>query len=79
VLSNVLGRPITFHPRTFEEDRQLMIDAGLPEAVAEDNAKALGLFAEGDADYVTDDVPSLLGRPARTFEQFATDFAAAFS
>jgi uncharacterized protein YbjT (DUF2867 family) len=79
VLSNVLGRPITFHRRTFEEDRQLMIDAGLPEAVAEDNAKALGLFAEGDADYVTDDVPSLLGRPARTFEQFATDFAAAFS
>jgi uncharacterized protein YbjT (DUF2867 family) len=79
VLSNVLGRPITFHPRTFEEDRQLMIDAGLPEAVAEDNAKALGLFAEGDADYVTDDVPSLLGRSARTFEQFATDFAAAFS
>lgn len=56
-----------------------MIDDGLPETVAEDNAKALGLFAEGDADYVTDDVPAILGRPARTFEQFATDYAAAFS
>jgi hypothetical protein len=79
VLSNVLGRPITFHRLSFEEQKQAMIDAGLPEVVADDNAKALGLFADGDADYVTDDVPSLLGRPARTFEGFATDFAAAFS
>ena len=78
VLSNVLGRPIGFHPITFEEQRQAMIDAGLPETVAEDNAKALSLFAEGDADYITDDVPSLLGRPGCTFEQFPTDFAEAF-
>ncbi len=56
-----------------------MINAGVPETVAEDNAKALSLFAEGDADYITNDVTSLLGRPARTFEQFATDYAAAFS
>jgi diguanylate cyclase len=28
---------------------------------------------------VADDVPSILGRPARTFEQFVTDNAAAFS
>ena len=56
-----------------------MIDAGVPETAAEDNARALNLFARGDADYVTDDVPAILGRPARTFEQFATDHAAAFS
>lgn len=47
--------------------------------VAEDNAKALSLFAAGDADYVTDDVPWPLGRSARTFEQFAIDYVAAFS
>jgi len=58
---------------------QAMINAGLPEVVADDNAKALTLFADGDADYVTDDVPVLLGRPARSFEQFVTDFAVAFS
>jgi hypothetical protein len=28
---------------------------------------------------VTEDVPSLLGRPARSFGQFAADYAAAFS
>jgi hypothetical protein len=63
----------------FEEQKQAMINLGVPEAVAEDRAKALILFAEGDADYVTDDVPSILGRPARSFEQFASDCAAAFS
>jgi len=56
-----------------------MIDAGLPEVVAEDNAKALSLFADVDADYVTDDVQKLLGRPARSFEQFVADSAVAFS
>jgi uncharacterized protein YbjT (DUF2867 family) len=79
VLSKVLGRPITFHPLTFEEERQAMINAGVPEIVAEMNAQALSLFAQGDSDWITDDVPSLLGRPARTFEQFATDHAGAFS
>ena len=59
--------------------QQAMINLGLPETVADDSAKALSLFAEGDADYVTDDVPSILGRPARSFEQFATDYPAVFS
>jgi hypothetical protein len=63
----------------FEEQKQAMINLGVPKAVAEDRAKALILFAERDAGYVTDDVPSILARPARSFEQFATDCAAAFS
>jgi uncharacterized protein YbjT (DUF2867 family) len=79
VLSEVLGRPISFHLLTFEEEMQQMIAAGVPAPVAEDNAKALGLFARGDADYTTEDVPAILGRPARAFEQFATDYATAFS
>ena len=78
VLSTVLGRTITFHPITFEEQRQAMIDVGLPEAVADDNAAAVALMADGDCDYVTDDVPSILGRPARSFERFAADYATAF-
>lgn len=79
VLSRVLGRRITFQPLTVEEQTQAMIDIGLPESLAAMNAQAVALFADGDSDYVTDDVPSLLGRPARTFEQFATDYAPAFS
>jgi len=78
-LSKVLGRPITFHLLTVEEQTQAMVDIGLPESLAAMNAQAVALFADGDSDYVTDDVPSILGRPARTFEQFATDYTPAFS
>ena len=79
VLSKVLGRLVTFQPLTVEEQTQAMIDVGLPESLAAMNAQAVALFAEGDSDYVTGDVPAILGRPARTFEQFAADYAAAFS
>jgi uncharacterized protein YbjT (DUF2867 family) len=79
VLSRVLGRTITFHPMTFEQQKQAFIDVGLPEPVADDRARAFALMAEGDLDYITDDVPSILGRPARNFEQFARDHQAAFS
>ncbi len=79
VLSKALSRPITFRPLTFEEEKEAMISAGLPEGLAAMNAQAVTLFAEGDSDYVTNDVPSILGRPARAFEQFAADYATAFS
>jgi uncharacterized protein YbjT (DUF2867 family) len=78
-LSDVLERPITFHPRTFDEDKQAMMAAGLPEPIAEQNAQAFGLIAEGDAEWLSDDVESILGHRGRTFEQFARDHAAAFT
>jgi uncharacterized protein YbjT (DUF2867 family) len=79
ILTKVLGRLITFHPISYEVQKQAMIDVGLPEPVADDNAKAVALMADGDCDYVTDDVPQILGRPAGSFEQFAVDYAEAFS
>jgi uncharacterized protein YbjT (DUF2867 family) len=78
-LSKVLGRLITFHPLTVQEQTQAMVDIGLPESLAAMNAQAVALFADGDSDYVTGDVPSILGRAARTFDQFAADYTAAFS
>jgi hypothetical protein len=47
VLSTVLARPITFHRLTFEEQKQAMIDLGLPDRVAAMNAQAVALFAQG--------------------------------
>jgi uncharacterized protein YbjT (DUF2867 family) len=79
VLSEVLGRPVGYRPARFAEDRAAMIQAGLPEPVAEMNAQAFSLIAEGDAAWLSEDVPTLLGRPARSFAQFATDFAPAFA
>jgi uncharacterized protein YbjT (DUF2867 family) len=79
VLSKLLGRTITYREVSFDEDRDAMIRAGVPEQVAEMNAQAFSLTAEGDSAWVTDDVASLLSRPARSFEQFAADHATAFS
>jgi uncharacterized protein YbjT (DUF2867 family) len=79
VLSEVLGRPVQYRPVGFEEDRAAMVQAGLPEPVAEMNAQAFSLIAEGDAAWLSQDIPALLGRPARSFTQFAADFAPAFS
>ena len=38
------------------------------------SAQALTLIAGGDAGWLSDDVPSILGRPARSYQQFA-DYA----
>ena len=78
VLSAVLDRPVAYRPVSFDEDRAAMVRAGLPEPVAEMNAQAFSLIAEGDAAWLSEDIPALLGRPARSFDQFAADFAAAF-
>ncbi len=78
-LSRLLGRTVTFQPRSREEDENEMVSAGLPQPVAAMNALALSLFAEGDAEWLSPDMSTLLGRPARTYEQFATDHIAAFS
>jgi uncharacterized protein YbjT (DUF2867 family) len=79
VLSKLLSRAITYREITFEENRDAMIRAGVPTPIAEMNAQAFSLTAEGDAEWITQDVPALLGRPGRTFEQFAADHATAFS
>src|SRR5579863_6287175 len=79
VLSKLLGRTITCRELTFEENKDAMTRAGVPAQIAEMNAQAFSLTADGDAEWVTQDLPSLLGRPARSFEQFTADYAAAFS
>src|SRR5450755_1797422 len=79
VLSKLLGRTITYRELTVEENKDAMIRAGIPEQIAQMNAQAFGLTADGDAAWVTDDIPAILGRPARSFGQFAADHAAAFS
>ncbi len=78
-LSRLLGRTVTFRPQSREEDEAAMVRAGLPQPVAAMNALALSLFAEGEAEWLSRDVPNLLGRPARSYERFATDHVAAFS
>lgn len=78
-LSKILGRSVGYHELSFEEDKNAMIHAGLPKEVAEMNAQFFSMVAVGDTDWLSADVPFLLGHLARSFEEFATDYASAFS
>ncbi len=79
VLSQIVGRSITYRELSYEQNLAALVRAGVPEPIAVMNAQAFSLIAEGDAEWLSDDVPSLLGRPARSFARFAADHAAAFS
>ena len=62
VLSKLLGRRITYRELSFEDDKEAMIRAGVPAPIAEMNAQAFSMIADRDAEWVTEDVPSLAGR-----------------
>jgi uncharacterized protein YbjT (DUF2867 family) len=79
VLSKLLGRKIAYRELTFDENKNAMISAGVPEAIAEQNAQAFSLTAQGDAEWTSEDFELILGRPARSYQQFATDYARVFS
>jgi uncharacterized protein YbjT (DUF2867 family) len=79
LLSKLLGRTITYRELTFDENKSAMVSAGVPEAIAEQNAQAFSLTAEGDAEWTSEDVELILGRPARSYQQFVADCARAFS
>jgi uncharacterized protein YbjT (DUF2867 family) len=78
VLSRVLERTVSFHAISYEQQRDALVGVGMPSAVAEDTARVLALMQDGDCEYVTDDVQTILGREPRSFEQFAREYAGAF-
>jgi uncharacterized protein YbjT (DUF2867 family) len=78
ILTDLLGRAITFEAISQKEERARMIDRGIPEPVATMNAQAFHLNATGDADWVTDDVATLIHRAPRSFGTFAADHLQAF-
>lgn len=79
-LSSVLGRPVAWNRVTLEEARGAMRAAGLPVVLADGFTEILGLYGTGGtASAVSPDLERLLGRPGRTFAQFAEEHREAFS
>ncbi|MET8450574.1 SDR family oxidoreductase [Streptomyces sp. NPDC005209] len=78
-LAAVLGRPVATRDLTPDETRE-----HLRTAWGFDDAQAAGILAgtafvrRGGNAVVTDDVPEVLGRPARTYREWARDHRAAF-
>jgi uncharacterized protein YbjT (DUF2867 family) len=77
-LSNVLGRPVAYVPVPVEAAVQGMLAGEMPAWNAREVGELLKAFQEPQYAAVNDTLPRLLGRPARTFEAFATDHRAAF-
>jgi uncharacterized protein YbjT (DUF2867 family) len=78
-LTDVLGERLKYRQITPDMHRAAMIQAGVPEPVATSNAQVFGLIAEGDAEWLSDDVEILTGNRPRTLHEFLTENITAFS
>lgn len=78
-LTAVLGREVRHVDIPDEAFRHGMSDAGAPPLLVDSLARYYAMVKAGEFDMVTPTVPELLGRPARTFGQWALQNAAAFS
>ena len=77
-LSSAVGREIQYVPVDPPAARQAMSALGLPDWLIEDLLALSAAFAAGKAAAVTSVVADVTGRPPRSFEAFAQDFAGAF-
>jgi len=76
--SEVLGKEVNYVSVPGEAALQSMVGMGFPEWIAKGYVELSEGFSEGFANRTTDNVPTLAGHPARSFEQFARDFAQVF-
>ena len=77
-LSELLGRPVQYRRVTPDEHRTAMLTAGVPEAIANSNAQAFELIAQGDAAWITGDVKTVARVAPRSLRSFLTEHINAF-
>ncbi len=78
-LSAVLGTEVRHVDIGDEAFRQAMGGAGAPPALVDSLARYYAMVRAGEFDRVTPAVADILGRPGRTFAEWATENAAAFA
>lgn len=78
IFSKVLGKQIKYVSVPGEAALASMTSMGFPEWIARGYGELMEGFSEGFANRTTDNVANLTGHPARSFEQFARDFAQVF-
>jgi uncharacterized protein YbjT (DUF2867 family) len=76
--SAVLDKDVNYVNVPGEAALQSMVNMGMPEWVAKGYVELSDGFREGFANSTTDNVENLTGHPARSFEQFARDYAQVF-
>lgn len=73
VLSDVLGRPITYTGLSNEQALTLLPQFGVPAFEAEALVGVCNFYLDGGAETVTPTVETLTGRPPVSFREFAVD------
>jgi uncharacterized protein YbjT (DUF2867 family) len=76
--SKVLDKDIEYVNVPSEAIVESMVGMGFPEWIARGYAELDEGFSENFANRVTDNIETLTGHPARSFEQYARDFAQIF-
>jgi uncharacterized protein YbjT (DUF2867 family) len=76
--SNALGKPVKYVPVPLEAAVDGLRKGGLSEWLVTTLEDYLAAYAAGWGDFASDDVQQVLGRPARSIDDFARDYAAAF-
>jgi uncharacterized protein YbjT (DUF2867 family) len=77
VLSDVVGKPMRVEEQTAAEARQAMLDLGADPILAESSVAYWASLVD-NPEPVTDTVPTLLGRPALTYREWAEEHADEF-
>jgi uncharacterized protein YbjT (DUF2867 family) len=70
-MGKALGRKVSYVPISLQQFRSSLLGAGLPEPAADSVTELFGAFAEGTYAKTTDDVSTMLARPARDIDEFA--------
>jgi hypothetical protein len=77
-LGRVLGKRVNYVALPPEAAQQAMLGFGLSRWFVGNVVDYGRVYSEGWGDFVTSDFKDVTGQEARSFKQFATDFAPAF-
>ena len=77
-LSKALGKEVNYVDVPPEASREALAGMGIDDWTVEALHQYFKIFSENWGDFTTDEVEKLTGHPARSYEQFAADFAGVF-
>jgi uncharacterized protein YbjT (DUF2867 family) len=77
-LTNAVGKPVKYVPVPVEGALAAMAQMGLDEWMLNMMSDYFTAYSANWGDFMTNDVEKLLGKPARSADDFARDFAGAF-
>ncbi|UVS80379.1 SDR family oxidoreductase [Actinokineospora sp. UTMC 2448] len=79
LLTEILGKPVEYHPVSDEDHRKTLLSHGMPWWIADMLIEYSQAYARGWGDYTTNDYQNVVGHPPRDVKDFLHDHAGAFA